>query len=40
VLAEAVGRTWRLVVGLAVVFVVAGFVEAFVTPRVAAAVLG
>jgi hypothetical protein len=38
-LAEAVGRTWRLVVGLAVVFVVAGFVEAFVTPQVAAAVL-
>jgi uncharacterized membrane protein SpoIIM required for sporulation len=40
VLAEAVGRTWRLVVGLAAVFVVAGFVEAFVTPQVAAAVLG
>jgi hypothetical protein len=38
-LVAAVGRTWRLVVGLAVVFVVAGFVEAFLTPRVAAAVL-
>jgi hypothetical protein len=39
-LVDEVGRTWRLVVGLAVVFVVAGFVEAFVTPGVAAAVLG
>jgi hypothetical protein len=35
-----IGRAWRIVVGLAVVFVVAGFVEAFVTPQVAAAVLG
>ncbi|AUV83810.1 hypothetical protein C2R22_20955 [Salinigranum rubrum] len=39
-LADELGRTWRLVVGLLVVFVVAGFVEAFVTPQVAAAVLG
>jgi hypothetical protein len=39
-LASEIGRTWRIVVGLAVVFVVAGFVEAFVTPQVAAAVLG
>ncbi|WP_318567730.1 stage II sporulation protein M [Salinigranum marinum] len=39
-LVDEIGRTWRVVVGLAVVFVVAGFVEAFVTPRVAAAVLG
>jgi uncharacterized membrane protein SpoIIM required for sporulation len=35
-----IGRTWRIVVGLAVVFVLAGFVEAFVTPQVAAVVLG
>jgi uncharacterized membrane protein SpoIIM required for sporulation len=39
-LVDEIGRTWRVVVGLAVVFVVAGFVEAFVTPQVAAAVLG
>ena len=39
-LVDEVGRSWRIVVGLAVVFVVAGFVEAFVTPQVAAAVLG
>ncbi len=38
-LADELERTWRLVVGLLVVFVVAGFVEAFVTPQVAAAVL-
>jgi uncharacterized membrane protein SpoIIM required for sporulation len=35
-----IGRTWRIVVGLAVVFVLAGFVETFVTPQVAAVVLG
>ena len=39
-LVDEIGRTWRVVVGLAVVFVVAGFVEAFLTPQVAAAVLG
>jgi uncharacterized membrane protein SpoIIM required for sporulation len=39
-LVDEVGRTWRLALGLLVVFVVAGFVEAFVTPQVAAAVLG
>jgi uncharacterized membrane protein SpoIIM required for sporulation len=38
-LVDELGRTWRLVVGLLVVFVVAGFVEAFVTPQVAATVL-
>jgi hypothetical protein len=39
-LADEIGRAWRVVVGLFAVFVVAGFVEAFVTPQVAAAVLG
>ena len=39
-LVAAVGRTWRIAVGLSVVFLVAGFVEAFVTPQVAAWVLG
>ena len=39
-LVTEIGRAWRLAVGLSVVFVVAGFVEAFVTPQVAAAVLG
>ncbi|WP_380680006.1 stage II sporulation protein M [Salinigranum sp. GCM10025319] len=39
-LVGAVGRTWRIAVGLSVVFLVAGFVEAFVTPQVAAWVLG
>lgn len=39
-LADELERAWRVVVGLAVVFVVSGFVEAFVTPQVAAAVLG
>jgi uncharacterized membrane protein SpoIIM required for sporulation len=38
-LADELGLTWRRVVGLLAVFVVAGFVEAFVTPQVAAAVL-
>ncbi len=38
--AEAVQRAFRVLVGLGVVFVVAAAVEAFVTPAVAAAVLG
>lgn len=38
--AETVRRAFRVLVGLAVVFVVAAAVEAFVTPAVAAAVLG
>ncbi|QCJ46842.1 stage II sporulation protein M [Haloprofundus sp. MHR1] len=38
--AEALRYAFRVLVGLAVVFVVASFVEAFLTPRIAAFVLG
>ncbi|KTG07958.1 hypothetical protein AUR64_01615 [Haloprofundus marisrubri] len=38
--AEALRDAFRVLVGLAVVFVVASFVEAFLTPRIAAFVLG
>ncbi|WP_224448249.1 stage II sporulation protein M [Haloprofundus salilacus] len=39
-LAGELRRAFRILVGLAVVFVVASFIEAFLTPRIAAAVLG
>ncbi|WP_143423305.1 stage II sporulation protein M [Halegenticoccus soli] len=37
---EEIGRAFDVLLGLALVFVVAAFVEAFLTPRVAALVLG
>ncbi|WP_224333330.1 stage II sporulation protein M [Haloprofundus halobius] len=38
--AEQLQHAFRILVGLAVVFVVASFIEAFLTPRIAAVVLG
>ncbi|WP_224270592.1 stage II sporulation protein M [Haloprofundus salinisoli] len=38
--AEALQRAFRVLVGLAVVFVLASFIEAFLTPQIAAFVLG
>lgn len=37
---EELGRAFEVLVGLALVFVVAAFIEAFLTPRIAAFVLG
>ncbi|SDL91037.1 Stage II sporulation protein M [Halogranum gelatinilyticum] len=37
---DELGRAFEVLVGLAVVFVVASFIEAFLTPRIAAFVLG
>jgi uncharacterized membrane protein SpoIIM required for sporulation len=38
--ADELVRAWRVLVGLAFVFVLAAFVEAFITPLVAGRVLG
>ncbi|MFB6293937.1 MAG: stage II sporulation protein M, partial [Halonotius sp.] len=39
-LADRLRRAYRVLLGLAVVLVVAALIEAFLTPRIAAAVLG